>query len=118
MLEQRQPTKPLDERTIDILEKITVLSFLPKYPPNERDLKFMCRMLAMFIQTVEVNHTDPEDPQPTDLGWVNPLDWVIEQVAATFSSYFPAPIAWRRIYETRFTPLDGKSASDFEAVVE
>jgi hypothetical protein len=117
-LEQKQPTKSLDDRTVDILEKITVLSYLPKYPPEEKQLKFICRRLAAFVQTVDVNHSCPADPRPTDMGWVNPLDWLLDQVADTFSSYFPAPIAMRKIYEQYFTPLDGKTSSELESVIE
>ncbi len=117
-LEQREPTKSLDERTADVMKAIRVLRGVPRYPEDKDVVEFTARMLAQFIQTVEVNHTNPEFPRPDlDLGWVNPLSWIVEQVAQTCFS-FPPPIKWRTIYETRFTPLDRKEAAAMQLAME
>ena len=117
-LQQKQPTKPLADRTLDVLDAMSILEHMPNYPKTERAIRFTAGILAKFIETVEVNHFLPDEPDhPAALGWVNPLDWVVAEIGATFYS-FPAPIKWREVYETRFTPLDGRRSADMLAVVE
>ena len=116
-LEQKEPTKDLAGRTIDVMEAMLSLNYMAKFPDNEKTLKFISGILAQFIQTVEVNHVGCPDPK-FDLGWVNPLHLLMQEVAATCTR-FPPPIVMRKMYEALgFTPLDGKTASELEEVLE
>jgi hypothetical protein len=126
-IEQKQPTKTLDERTDEVLAEIKNLGWMPKFPQGDKQVTLVARCIAMFCETVEVNHvfhhdefTEPEQlekDKAMELGWVRPIDWLVEQVASTYFS-FPAPIVWRTIYQTRFTPLDGRRASDLTGAAE
>ncbi len=114
--EQRQPTRTPAERAEDIAEAVSVLENMPKYPAEGKQFQFFCRMLAKFMETVEVNHDDPEDPEWNKkhaLGWVNPMDYTIEHVAEG-CVFFPPLIQWRTIYCKWFKPLDGKFPADVE----
>lgn len=117
-LEQKQKTKSLEDRTSDVMEAVAVLEYMPKYPSDPKQFHFICRLLATFIQTVDVNHANPEDPNdPLTLGWVNPLAWVVDQVGQTCFA-FPPPIRWRMIYNERFHPLDGREPAAMQSIIE
>ncbi len=111
-IKQREPTKKLDDRITDVLNAISALEEMPGYPKSEETLNFTARILAKFMETVEVHHYDPEDPGwKGALGWVNPLLYTRDVVAET-CAFFPPPIRWREIYGHWFTTLDGKRATD------
>jgi hypothetical protein len=117
-LERRQPTKPLKDRTEDVLRAIARLKWMRGYPTESDAIAVIAGAIAAFCETCDVNHKNERFPDPTlDLGWVNPLVWVVGQVAATFE-FFPPPIRWRMIYEQRFETLDGKSSRDLLSAVE
>ena len=116
-LEQKEPTKDLKGRTADVLSILPQLKYMPRYPDDDKTLLFISGVLARFIQTVEVNHVGCPDPK-FDLGWVNPLNLLMQEVAATCTR-FPPPIVMRKMYEALgFTPLDGKTSSALEEVLE
>jgi len=119
-LKQKEPTKSLDERTTDIMAAVQRLRYMPKFPTEPDQLQFLCGIWARFVQTVEVYDwsDDPELQRPDwDLGWVNPLDWLIGKIAET-CEFFPPPIKVRRLYGDHFRPLDGKYAEELTAVLE
>lgn len=102
------------------MEALSSLSWMPKYPAKTDDLKFISRILATFVQTVEVNDWDPDDvewSQEHCLGWVNPLRWLMDEVSQT-CQVFPVPIRFRKIYEQHFHPLDNRTANSLESVIE
>jgi hypothetical protein len=102
------------------MEAVSVLAGMPKYPVEEKQFKFFCRMMARFMQTVEITHECPEDPEWTKkygLGVVNPMNHTIETVAEG-CTFFPSLAQWRRIYCKWFRPLDGKWPADIEEQVE
>jgi hypothetical protein len=117
-LEQKQSTRTLEERTADVMEALSSLDWMPKYPPEMKHITLISRCIATFCQTVEVNHTHPEYPDdPEWLGWVNPLTWLVDQIASTHYS-FPPPIIWRKAYERKFISLDGRTAEELIAAAE
>ncbi len=101
--------KPLEDRTVEVLEAIAALDYLPRYPKEDKSLQLIARTLAKFVETEEVTHSQ--------LGRTVPLDWIVGEVAAHFN-YFPAPIKWREMYQKHFEPLDGRSAYDMQALAE
>ncbi len=125
-LERKQPLKNLEERTMEVMEALDALSWMPKYPDKPEHLKLISKCIAQFCDTGEINYTDfdPDDPTqttpgPMAWGWVKPLDWIIDRVASTCYS-FPPPIRFRQIYVegTPFCPVDGKTANNLLAVIE
>ena len=116
---EKQPTKPIDQRIMEVANALTVLSWMPKYPAEPEQFNFFCRALAKFIQTVDRCHWNAEDPEWNEkyaMGWVNPLAWVVEQVGDT-REFFPPPLKWREIYCTHWPPLDHKRPNDLYAIV-
>ena len=124
-LEQKQPTPPLIERVDSVLIALHRLTWMRGFPTGDnipQQLEVIATAIARFCQTVQVNHkSDPETSSTgsttLDLGWVVPLEWLVSEVASTFE-WFPPPIRWRMVYETRFVPLDKKTSSDLTGVVE
>ena len=116
--QQQQQKKTREQRADDILEILPKLRHLHGFPTAEVSLNAVAYALASFIETSEVNHHFPDEPNhPLALGYVVPLEWVTDQVLQTCDR-FPAPIRWRQIYEGRFVPLDHRFASDLLSVVE
>src|SRR5579872_3027039 len=102
-LEQKQPTPPLNERVLAVVTALETLTWMKGFPSGEnlpQQIKVIATAIAKFCQTVELNYRDEEDLSGTtlDLGWVNPLNWLVEEVASTFE-WFPSPIRWRMVYE-------------------
>lgn len=116
-LEQKEPTKSIKERTNDVAESLVDLSWMYGFPAEEKSLKVIANAIAKFCETIEVNHTDSLDPSPHDLGWVVPIKWLVEEIASRYSR-FPAPIVWRKIYCTRFVPLDRREYGDISGSSE
>jgi hypothetical protein len=111
---EKQKTKPLSERVKDVAEVLPTLSWMPNYPKEEDHFTFFCRALAKFVQTQDRCHWSNEDPEWNEkfaLGWVNPLQWLVEKVGET-CEFFPPPIKWRTIYCEFFPPLDHQSPND------
>jgi hypothetical protein len=102
---------------VDVVAALSAIDWMPDFPAEERRMTVFARCIASFAQTVEVNHTNPEYPDPADLGWVNPLEWLVGEVAASCIR-FPAPIIWRRLYEAKFQPLDGRTADQLSSNVK
>jgi hypothetical protein len=86
-------------------EMLALLGWMPKYRPTPKSLRVVATAVAAFVDDRRVQHED--------LGEVVPLEWLIQEITAT-REFFPQPIVMRRIYETRFTPLDGRSSGGGE----
>ena len=125
-LERKTPRKDLEGRTLDVLDAIASLSWMPNYPKEQKHLDLIASCIASFCDTGEINYTDWDKDDPTQTapgpmawGWQKPLDWTVKRVAETCYS-FPPPIRWRQIYcdGTPFFPVDGKTANNLLAVIE
>lgn len=118
MLKQKEPTKPLQERIVEIGKMMGSLGWMKGYPQEERHIAMICRCIANFAQTVGVQRVpeNPDDPAPDADGWVYPAAWLFDRIGET-CEWFPKPIQMRRIYETKFHPLDGKNSVDMESVI-
>lgn len=81
------------------------LNWMHGFPPEERQFLLLCKLWGRFASLEQSDHPD--------LGQVVPAQWLIEQVATT-QRFFPPPIEARRIYETYFPPVDGRSAQQLE----
>lgn len=95
----------LSEKEKTVLVALADLDWMQDFPPRADQLEKLARIYARFVETAEVEHAD--------LGRVSPLRWLVEQIESTLDR-FPKPIQARRIYETRFAPLDQRSAGDLE----
>ena len=116
----KQPTKPLEDRMVDVAAALEALAWMPKYPVEPPQFRFFCKALAGFMQTVDRRHWSDSDPAWNEayaLGWVNPMKWTVDQVGTT-CAFFPPPIKWREVYCSHFPPLDKKYPTDLYEVVE
>ncbi len=109
-MQNQQPTKSLAERTADVLTALGQIDHMKGFPREDKNLRFIARVLAKFIDTEEQEHEALG-------GRVIPLEWIVEEVAA-HCEYFPPPIKWREMYQQYFQPLDGRSAYDMRALAE
>lgn len=88
------------------------LKHMRGFPAEREGFEAVVRAIARFCETTEIYHgsVNPEFTGPGDLGQVVPLDWLMDEILDS-RAWFPAPVEMRALYETKFAPLDGRSAA-------
>ena len=89
---------------------LALLDWMPGYPSDQRKQQMIAMAVCQFADDRPHDH---EDLGPN----LKPLDWLIREATARFV-YFPKPIQLRRLYEQRWTPLDGQKSVDMGEVLE
>ena len=87
-----------------------------QYPPNQMAMKLAIRgflMIAHMEPRQWISSRDPMTDEPKIETCKDPASWLVEQAYNSSAERFPTMYEFRRLYEQRFTPRDGRYCSDF-----
>jgi hypothetical protein len=77
-----------------IKDKLQAFSSVYGFPKNEQGMTMLCEQFLKIVHDEER------------------AEWLLEQLADMEMRRFPMPIVMRRIYDTRWTPADGRKPNE------
>lgn len=109
------PRKPQTYRADPeiIHDALAQLGWMPGYDKVAENPKG----LKLFESAVRTFADDRDCTHEILGGKVNPLDWMLNQIATT-CTFFPKPIEMRKIYVKYFPPLDGMEPRELEERID
>jgi hypothetical protein len=105
--------KPTEDKLEYVYEQICVLNWMKGFPKEEKQLRFISKIVAGWAARKPKKHPVlcPDGSE------IAPLEWLMAEIGST-QEFFPPPIVMRQIYETQWTPLDGKQSPDILAAID
>ena len=106
------------EETRKAKELLSAFEGRLQYPPNQVAMRFAIRgflMIAHMEPRQWISSRDPMTDEIITSTEKDPAGWLAEQAYQSSTDRFPTMYEFRRLYEQRFTPRDGRHCSDFAA---